>query len=263
MVGVDAPVNPEKPNGGDCLCALSSQSNGELPVQPHDSNLSYQSHHSELPGVLVDFGKCNGKLAALSPITPNPCRENGDSVSMTNSPLSSESPKSPNMDGFNSTESDGTVGSGQDNSPRTPKDGVFDPFAPGPEEMLLAPLCKRLVKKSQKIVARRLDFLDDGDDDDDGDDSKSGEESKDLEIIFEKTILDAVYGTLLKAIVLKHTEDFIAEHSPSESENLLAAPTSPPPSLNWIAETCPGAPMKAMAGKSRNIDPGLCRKLEF
>lgn len=263
MGGVDAPVNPEKLSGRDCLCALSSKSNGELPVQPQDSNLSFQSHHSELPGALVDFGKCNGKLAALSPITPNPCRENGDSVSMTNSPLSSESPKSPNVDGFNSAESDGTVGLGQDNSPRTPKDGVFDPFAPGPEEMLLAPMCKRLVKKSQKIVARRLDFLDDDDDVDGDDSSKSGEEGKELEILLEKTILDAVYGTLLKAIVLKQTEDFVAENSPSGSESLLAAPTSPPPSLTWIAETCPGAPMKAMAGKSRNIDPGLCRKLEF
>lgn len=118
-------------------------------------------------------------------------------------------------------------------------------------------------KSPKKIVARRLDFLDDDDDVDGDDSSKSGEEGKELEILLEKTILDAVYGTLLKAIVLKQTEDFVAENSPSGSESLLAAPTSPPPSLTWIAETCPGAPMKAMAGKSRNIDPGLCRKLEF
>ena len=263
MVGMDAPVNPEKPKERDCPCALSLKSNGELPFHPHDSKLPFQPHDLELPGALVDYGKCNGKLAALSPITPDPRRENGDSVSMNNSPLSSESPKSPNVDGFSPTESDGTVGSGHDYSPRTPKDGVFDPFAPGPEEMLLAPMCKKLVKKPQKIVARRLDFHHD-DYDGGGDDSpKSEEDGTELETLYEKTVLDAVYGTLLEAIVLKQTEDFLAENSPSVSESLSATPTSPPPSLTRIAETCPRAPMKAIPGKSRNIDPGLCRKLEF
>lgn len=39
---------------------------------------------------------------------------------------------------------------------RTPKDGVFDPFAIGPDHKALAPLSKK--SRPRGIVARRLNF---------------------------------------------------------------------------------------------------------
>lgn len=222
-----------------------AQANGNVLFHSRDS--STQSTEADGEGIT--------KGAALCPITPTPCRENGDSVFVTSTPLSVESPQSPIVDGFNSTINEEVVASDLDDSPRTPNEGVFDPFAPGPDEMLLAPICKKLVNESLKMVARRLDF----DDIDQFPASKDDNENADT--LSEKLLLESIYGSLLEAIILKQSEEHFAENQPLVLE-ALHTPTSPPP-LVGVAETCPGAPLKAAGGKSRNIDAALCRKLEF
>lgn len=249
MVGMDAPVYIEKSKERDCLCVdplkPRAQAKGEA---------AFSSKYFEPPTGAIG-GEGNGKVAALCPITPTPRGENGDSVFVSSTPLSLESPQSPNLDSLNSASNYDSVASGFENSPRTPEEGVFDPFAQGPDELLLAPICKKLLNKTRTIVARQLNF------DDVGDFPEVTNDAKDMETLSEKMLLDAVYGTLLEAIVINQTEDFLAGNQPLEMKNLHTPPSSP--CLTGIAETCPGAPMKAAASKSRNVDPGLCRKLEF
>ncbi|KAK9734210.1 hypothetical protein RND81_04G122900 [Saponaria officinalis] len=200
----------------------------------------------------------NTKRAALYPITPIPRLENGESVLVMSTSLSSESHHSPNVEeGLNSSSSDEFVSVGYEDSPRTPKEGVFNPFAPGPEDMCLAP-CKKPVKQTRRIVARRLNF-DDVDEfptrnEDDDDDQEA-------EIQSEKMLLETVYESLLQVIIVKLTEEFLAENQETELKD-CSTPTSAAP-LSGIAETCPGAPAKVTGRKLLNIDPGLCKKLEF
>ncbi|XP_010679927.2 uncharacterized protein LOC104895188 [Beta vulgaris subsp. vulgaris] len=248
---MDSQVMHEKSKKRDCVY--------EEPLEPCalvNENVIFHSKDSGTPTAAGKEG--NTKASALCPITPTPCRENGDAVFVTSTPLSLESPQSPKVDGFNSTSNKEVVDLGLDGSPRTPDEGVFDPFAPGPDKMLLAPVCRKLLKESQKIVARRLNFDDDSDD---FPTSNKNEDNKNEDALSEKLLLDSFYGTLLEAIILKQSEEFLAENHPLESGS-LHTPPSPPPLLG-VADTCPGAPVKAAAGKSRNIVPGLCRKLEF
>ena len=88
----------------------------------------------------------------LKPVTPNTKRENGDFTIDLKCPLSffSSSPKK-----LVCNDSNGFVDLG---SPYTPEIGVFDPFAPSPEELAMAPLCKKRLCKKCVSVARCLDF---------------------------------------------------------------------------------------------------------
>ncbi|KNA11351.1 hypothetical protein SOVF_136030 [Spinacia oleracea] len=262
MVGMDAQGIHEKSIERDFVSKESLEPCGQA-----NGNLLFQLKDSGTPTTAAG-GECNNKRSVLCPITPTPRRENGDSVFVASTPLSVESPQSPNVDSFNSTRNEEVVAVGLDASPRTPNEGVFDPFAPGPDEMLLAPICKKLVRESRRIVARRLNFddLDDlpasKEDNENDDFTASKEDNENEDSLIEKVLLETVYGTLLEAIILKQSEEFFAENQPLKSED-PRTPSSPPPPLMGFAETCPGAPVKAANGKSRNIDAALCRKLEF
>ncbi|KAH9602991.1 hypothetical protein KSS87_011333 [Heliosperma pusillum] len=181
---------------------------------------------SHLGSFEIVGGEGDAKGASLFPITPVPRVENGDLILVTSTSLSSESPQSSIVeDGLTSESSDEVVGSGCEGSPRTPKQGVFSPFAPGPEEMCLAP-CKKIVKGSRRIVARRLNF------DDVSKFPLSNEDGRDSEIQLEKMLLETVYETLLEAIILKLTEEFLTENQDLEFGG-CGTPTLPPP-LNGI-----------------------------
>ena len=88
----------------------------------------------------------------LKPITPNTKRENGDFTIDLKSPLSffSSSPKK-----LVCNDSNGFVDL---SSPYTPEIGVFDPFAPSPKELEMAPLCKKRLCKKCVSVAHCHDF---------------------------------------------------------------------------------------------------------
>ncbi|GAB4833099.1 hypothetical protein Ancab_031345 [Ancistrocladus abbreviatus] len=196
-------------------------------------------------------------VGCLDPVTPNPNRESGEGLFDSKTPLFMLSPLLPNSDCFESLSSV-KVMAAPDDSPHTPKEEVFDPFAPGPDEMVFAPISKKLMKQSPNIVARRLNF-------NDFSDGFWGERNdnnvNDVETLSEEMFLESVYQTLLEAIVLKQIEIFLAEDHPSHSTG--SETPSSPPRLTGIAETCPPAPIKPVAYKLWNVDPKICRKLEF
>lgn len=155
-----------------------------------------------------------------------------------------------------------------EDSPCTPKEGFFDPFAPGPDKLMLAPLCRKYLQEPRSSAARCLNF--------NSSVKFAGDEKceSDAETISdEELLLEMVYVDLLEVIVSSQavsiqTETSIPEISmtdpvPDEFKTTdeFKTPTSEA-RLNGVAETCPGAPMKATR-KFRNIDKGLCRKLEF
>ncbi|KAK9289323.1 hypothetical protein L1049_007478 [Liquidambar formosana] len=194
------------------------------------------------------------KGASLEPITPDHTRENGDFLSDFQSPLTLLS-SPPNLVFTDFCPRSNNEPCGIDCSPRTPKDNVFNPFAPGPDEMMLAPQCKKDMGESRISVARRLNF--------DSSTKFSVADGNHVENLSdEEMLLESVYGSLLEAIVSKQTEDVLAEISPPElNSDGFKTPTSAP-RLNGVAEICPGAPMKPTR-KLGNTDLGLCRKLEF
>ncbi|XP_076899828.1 unknown protein 1-like [Bidens hawaiensis] len=182
----------------------------------------------------------------LSPITPESNKECSELVSCFVSPLTFVS--------SDTSENDGDVDGG---SPSTPKDGVFDPFAPGPDRLALAPRIVKYLLESRSFVERKLNF-------------NSVMINNDLKHVSENALedddmlLEAVYNSLLECIISKHAEDVLGEISAvdSSSVGVLMTPSFAP-RLTGIADTCPDAPLKRAMKKSRCIDVGLCRKLEL
>ncbi|KAH7554634.1 hypothetical protein JRO89_XS12G0251000 [Xanthoceras sorbifolium] len=196
--------------------------------------------------------------ASLEPITPVPNREVADSSFDCKSPLS-ESKRPAKVSCFDSETSrkDKSVACAGDSSPQTPKDVVFDPFAPGPDHLAMAPLNKKYIDQVRSSVARRLNFESSIHFEEHNNDTCAD----DVESISDEEVFESVYNNLLEAIVAKQTEGLLAEIANIECDSDCCQ-TPPAPRLNGIAETCPGAPMKSSA-VSRKIDLGLCRKLEF
>lgn len=142
-------------------------------------------------------------------------------------------------------------------SPRTPKDGVFDPFSPGPAHLALAPLSRKYFSGSVGLISRRLQF---------GSSSSSSSslqlvEAEEEQSISDNELLEAVYENLLEVIVSHQAEASLAQLSSSQSDSPDCI-TPPASFVSGVAQTCPAAPVKP-SGKLRNFDLGLCRKLEF
>lgn len=186
----------------------------------------------------------SGNGVAFGPITPDADRESGDFPLDLKSPLLLiSSPKA-----FEYVDP---------GSPHTPKEGVFDPFAPGPEELAMAPLCKKRLCKPWASLARCIDFSSATESVEDKSFASDADTLSD-----EETVLESVYGSLLEAIVLNQTEEFFSGvSSPKSDSDGFKTPESVP-HLTGVAETCPGAPLKPTM-KLRIIDKGLCRKLDF
>lgn len=211
----------------------------------------------------------NGE-ASLGPITPDSNKESADIMSNFTSPLTTFS-SPPRCFDSHSHQNDDDKSSLTENTPCTPKEGVFDPFAPGPNKLMLAPHCTKYLEESRSYVVRRLNFRSSLNVD--GEAKRASDET----ISDEDMLLETVYDTLLEAIISKQTEEILSEISFSEPPSpdfLSGVSSSDPPSpdgfktppaaprLNWIVETCPGPPLKP-ARKLRNIDLGLCKRLEF
>jgi hypothetical protein len=120
----------------------------------------------------------------------------------------------------------------------------------------LAPQCKKYYDEARASVACRLNFTS----------SlrafRNGSFGDDVEFLSDEEMFESVYESLLEAIVLKQTEGALEEMSKLEcgSGDCTTPPAAPKPTR--VPDTCPGAPLK-QKGKSRIIDLGLCRKLEF
>ncbi|KAG5100576.1 hypothetical protein JHK82_045628 [Glycine max] len=181
------------------------------------------------------------------PITPEAVTENGDLQSQ--SPLTLSVVRKQLIRACIDCDSDRALVDNNNNDigiPRTPKDGVFDPFAPGPDNMARAPNSNKYLDEYRTTVARRLDFHP----------SFDVVAEADSDTLSDEKMVESVYENLLQVIVSKQAEGALAQMS-DDCE-------TPPSVLRFtgIADTCPGAPMKP-AAKPRNIDLGLCKKLEF
>lgn len=192
-------------------------------------------------------------LVSLGPITPDSARDIGDFPVDFKSPITLLNNKVASIDSISDRDEDPFV-CVDDGSPRTPKDGVFDPFAPGPDDLALAPLCNKYLHVSKGIIARRLNF-------DFSPIGAVGEEAG-AQSLSDEEMLESVYENLLEVIVSNQTEGLLSgiSHVDCDSDGCKTPPSAP--RLSGVADTCPGAPMKP-TGKPRNIDLGLCRKLDF
>lgn len=141
-------------------------------------------------------------------------------------------------------------------SPRTPKDNIFDPFAPGPDHLLLAPLRKKYDEDTRMNVSRMLRFKQ----------PYGFHLFRDLDInaetMSEEDLLESLYRMLLRVVMASLREEVLERISdPMAASDGEKTPTSAPV-LTGVAESCPGAPKKA-ARKATGFDKGLCKKLEF
>ncbi|XP_022638215.1 uncharacterized protein LOC111241892 [Vigna radiata var. radiata] len=100
------------------------------------------------------------------PITPEALTENGDFQSqspLTLSVLRKQLNRAcircdSDRGGFVDNGDENDNGNGSIDSPRTPEDGVFDPFAAGPDNMARAPSSNKYLDDYRNSVARRLNF---------------------------------------------------------------------------------------------------------
>ncbi|XP_059305196.1 uncharacterized protein LOC132056841 [Lycium ferocissimum] len=189
----------------------------------------------------------------LGPITPDSIREGGDHVDGCCSPVSSSRHRTLC---FNSQLYDNPVYSNK-GSPRTPKGLGFDPFAPGPDKLMLAPQCKKYFTDSQAKVMRQLSFEESMNFNGDVDHSDNVGTVSEDEMLFEM-----LYTSLLEVITSKQKEDLHSKASTqlSDSDGCTTPPSAP--RRSGVADTCPAAPMKP-AYRFNNIDKGLCKKLIF
>ncbi|KAG8377160.1 hypothetical protein BUALT_Bualt09G0139600 [Buddleja alternifolia] len=187
----------------------------------------------------------NQRAPPIGPVTPGSDPEKRDQIhNLSSPPLTFVSSPPPSNVAFDTA--------------HTPKESVFDAFAPGPTKFMLAPpKCRKFMQDSGTCVVRRLNFAC----------SKDlmrdmNHESSRKTISDEDHLFQSLYTTILDAIVSEHTKERVAKLPAQVSDSDGFRTPKFPPSLNGVAETCPGAPVKS---KSRytNIDMELCRKLEF
>ena len=137
---------------------------------------------------------------------------------------------------------------------QTPRESIFDPFAPGPEELACAP--KKKVTKAPELPSRRQLSFDSGDypvkrlsfefDDAEEDDQ------------FLERICKMFIDLIVSNQALETTgKDLIGSNSPRSCET-----PSSEPLLTGIADTCPDAPLRRPL-KAVQLSPSICRKLDF
>uniref|UniRef100_A0A0D3HQR0 Uncharacterized protein n=1 Tax=Oryza barthii TaxID=65489 RepID=A0A0D3HQR0_9ORYZ len=137
---------------------------------------------------------------------------------------------------------------------QTPRESIFYPFAPGPEELACAP--KKNVIKAPELPPRRQLSFDSGDypvkrlsfefDDAEEDDQ------------FLERICKMFIDLIVSNQALETTgKDLIGSNSPGSCET-----SSSEPLLTGIAYTCPDAPLRRPL-KAVQLSPSICRKLDF
>jgi hypothetical protein len=139
-----------------------------------------------------------------------------------------------------------------DSGCRTPPEFIFNPFAPGPEELCLAPKRKKGTSnplRRQLSVGFDLSFP-----------------MIDLENEFEefekeeiqnicKSFLDLIISDVLEICEEKQLLE-------KEEEDAFKTPTKMP-LLTGFADMCPGAPIRPSLKVQSNLKPEMCRKLNF
>lgn len=181
-----------------------------------------------------------------------------------------------------SSASDQTEDSEMLSASKTPRGNLFDPFAPGSKEKVLAPNPKKKIMWETKISLRRRLVFDLT--------SDSEEETKPTLLDKEDSLLESICQSFLELIVLNQVKEISNEYLTEEDnssdvteEDISSegtkednssegtkeddsavgwkTPTSLP-LLTGIADTCPSAPARPVL-KLRRLDHTICRKLEF
>ncbi|XP_074585788.1 uncharacterized protein LOC141841515 [Curcuma longa] len=135
----------------------------------------------------------------------------------------------------------------------TPLKSIFDPFAPAPEELVVAPM-KRTLKSMQIPHLRKLKLYDCGDSTQT--ECHAPEEDQLLELL-SQTFFELIVSSQLQEIsACKLLDQDQQEHSKYANTPLSLS------LLTGIAETCPPAPKREPA-ESTKLDPGVCRQLDF
>lgn len=232
---------------GDFICAESAKKFHLLRVIDANKRVSGQM------AAIGDEDRDN-----LGPNTPDTDREDGDTFVRTKSPLAL-----PEMmlevdvlDSSREKDDQALAYVHQTSSPHTPKDSIFDPFAPGPEDLLLAPRCDKRLDEWRSSVARRLKF---------GGFPSSLEDrihANCSSAPSDKEIVDSVYDVIWEVVIMNRMEEVSADISGADWDSTKCKTPHSAPLLNGIAETCPGAPMKSLMG-SRNINLDTSKKLLF
>ncbi|KAL8135078.1 cyclin-dependent protein kinase inhibitor SMR11 [Apium graveolens] len=152
------------------------------------------------------------------------------------------------------------TGSPDAGSPCTPKDGFFDPFAPGVDDLMLAPRSSKYFSEPRSSAARSLNF---------GALLKvaiEGNCESDVETILEEEkLLEILYDDLLEVILSTQVASIQQGTSLDEvlgKHTVLDGYKTPELLIRGAADSCPPAPLK-FGRKLVNINKGLCRKLEF
>ncbi|PIM97272.1 hypothetical protein CDL12_30259 [Handroanthus impetiginosus] len=197
----------------------------------------------------------NYQTPSEGPTTPDSNRENGELSHDLSSPLTCVS--SPhNVICFNSNLSKSPTSPNGDNA-HTPKESVFDPFAPGPGKFMLAPHPRKYMEGLGTNVAQKLNFMCAKSLIGDINCETSRETTSEEDNLFE-----SVYNAILDAIVSEQTKELVTNAKTQVSDSDGFRTPNFARRLSGIAETCPGAPVKSTS-KCRNIGKELCRKLEF
>ncbi|CAN6340126.1 unnamed protein product [Urochloa humidicola] len=134
----------------------------------------------------------------------------------------------------------------------TPRESIFDPFAPGPDVVAWAPK-KQVIRGAEVPSRRKLNF-------DSGDfpvkrlsfDWSDSEE--------EDEYLQEIQNMILDLCISDGPLD-----SQEESEKILYGSCKTPdskPLLTGIASTCPDAPLRP-SHKVSKLSPSICRKIDF
>lgn len=187
------------------------------------------------------------------------CLENSNGCSDDIQPLKLIDKFSDSIAHFHYTEASESSSSDQtkdeDLSPvcQTPAESKFDPFAPGPDHLMLAP---RKTKSSYNPLQQVLSC----------DLSIDSEESEtDLTEIpnAEEYFSELIFSSLLELIISTKLMEISVNNQEAESDQAeeCKTPTSLP-ILTGFADTCPPAPRRPTLFLKR-FDHSICRKLDF
>ncbi|XP_008804631.1 unknown protein 1-like [Phoenix dactylifera] len=138
----------------------------------------------------------------------------------------------------------------------TPTESIFDPFAPGPEDLMLAPK-KKIMRESKIPLRRQLKF-------DSSESMETAEANAYEDAAEEERLLECICKSFIDLIVSSEVREISAQMLPVECNPSEGSktPTSLPV-LTGVAETCPAAPIRPPALKARRLSPEICQKLDF
>ncbi|KAL5204817.1 hypothetical protein ABZP36_009688 [Zizania latifolia] len=136
---------------------------------------------------------------------------------------------------------------------QTPRESIFDPFAPGPEEAVCAPK-KKVIRAAEAPSRRQLSF--------ESGDYPVKRLSYDFDDSEEDQFLERICNMFIDLIISNQALDTAGNYMMDSSSPGSCETPSSEPLLTGIADTCPDAPLRQSL-KAVKLSPSICRKLNF